>query len=50
MQIRGYPQYGGLIFLLACEIHLHHSKFFCYSKHIKHKNVLTVTQRYEIGP
>ena len=40
-------QYGCLIFLLTCEIRLQLSKFFCYSKH---KNLLTVKQRYELGP
>ena len=40
-------QHGRPIFLLSCEIRLPHSKFFCYGKH---KNLLTVKQRYEIGP
>ena len=38
-------QYGRPLFLLTCEIRLHLSKFFCDSKH---KNLLTIKQRYEI--
>ncbi len=36
-----------IIFMLTCEIPLRLSKLFCYSKH---KDLLFVNQRFEIGP